>query len=135
MQRGQNVIKEQIKFWDKQDVHRILADLADLLISMCEGQWEFAGDGEEECFKDQFSSVDRSCLTLCDPMYCRLPCSSPTLRVYSNSCPLSRWCHPAISSSVITFSSRLQSFLASGSFQLSQLFASGGKSIGVSAST
>ena len=55
--------------------------------------------------------------------------------VYSNSCPLSRWCHPTISSSVVPFSSRLQSFPASGSFQMSQLFASGGQSIGVSAST
>ena len=65
----------------------------------------------------------------------RLPCPSPTPRVYSNSCPLSRWCHPTISSSVIPFSSCPQSFPASGSFQMSQLFASGGQSIGVSAST
>ena len=61
-------------------------------------------------------------------------CPSPTARVYSNSCPLSRWCHPAILSSVICFSSHLQSFPASGSFQMSQFFASGGQSIGVSAS-
>ena len=54
--------------------------------------------------------------------------------VYSNSCPLSWWCHPTISSSVIPFSSRLQSFPASGSFPMSQFFASGGQSIGVSAS-
>jgi len=65
----------------------------------------------------------------------RLPCPSPTLRVYSDSCPLSQWCHPTILSSVIPFSSCLQSFPASGSFQMSQLFASGGQSIGVSAST
>ena len=64
----------------------------------------------------------------------RPPCPSPTPRVYSNSCPLSRLCHPTISSSVIPFSSCLQSFPASGSFQMSQLFASGGQSIGVSAS-
>ena len=63
------------------------------------------------------------------------PCPSPTPRVYPNSCPLSRWCHPTISSSVIPFSSCLQSFPASGSFQMSQLFASGGQSIRVSAST
>ena len=62
-------------------------------------------------------------------------CPSPTPRVYSNSCPLSQWCHPNISSSIVPFSSRLQSFLSSGSFQMSQLFASGGQSIGVSAST
>jgi len=61
------------------------------------------------------------------------PCPSPTPGVYSNSCPLSRWCHPTISSSIIPFSSRLQSFSASGSFQMSQFFAWGGQSIGVSA--
>ena len=58
-------------------------------------------------------------------------CPSPTPGVYSNSCPLSQWCHPAISSSVVPFSSCLQSFPASGSFQMHQLFASGGQSIGV----
>ena len=63
----------------------------------------------------------------------RLPCLLPTPGAYSNSCPLSRWCHPTISSSVIPFSSRLQSFLASGSFPMSQFFASGDQSIGVSA--
>ena len=67
--------------------------------------------------------------------HARLPCPSPTPGVYSNSCPLSRWWHPTISSSVVPFSSHLQSFPASGSFQMSQLFTSGGQSIGVSAST
>ena len=66
--------------------------------------------------------------------HARPPCPSPTPRVYWNSCPLSWWCHPTISSSVIPFFSRLQPFLASGSFQKSQLFTSGGQSIGVSAS-
>ena len=65
----------------------------------------------------------------------RLPSLSPTPRVYTNSCPLSRWCLPAISSPVVPFSSCPQSFPASGSFQMSQLFASGGQSVGVSAST
>ena len=65
----------------------------------------------------------------------RPPCPSPTPRAYSNSCPLSWWCHPTISSSVIPFSSCPQSFPASGSFQMSQLFTSGGQNIGVSAST
>ena len=60
----------------------------------------------------------------------RPPCPSPIPGVYSNSCPLSWWCHPTISSSVIPFSSRLQSFPASGSFPMSQLFTSGGQSIG-----
>ena len=66
--------------------------------------------------------------------HARLPCPSPTPGAYSNSCPLSQWCHPTISSSVIPCSSCLQSFPASRSFQMSQLFASGGQSIGVSAS-
>ena len=64
----------------------------------------------------------------------RFPCPTPTPRVYSNSCLSHRWCHPTISSSVIPFSSRLQSFPASGSFPMSQFFESGGQSIGVSAS-
>ena len=67
--------------------------------------------------------------------HARPPCPSPTPGVHPNSCPSSRWCHPTISSSVIPFSSCPQSFPASGSFQMSQLFASGGQSIGVSAST
>ena len=64
----------------------------------------------------------------------RPPCPSPTRGVYSNSCPLSQWCHPTISSSVIPFSSRLQSFPASGSFPVSQFFASADQSIGLSTS-
>ena len=64
----------------------------------------------------------------------RLSCPSPTPRAYSNSCPSSQWCHPTILSSVIPFSSHLQSFPASGSFLVSHFFASGGQSIGVSAS-
>ena len=64
----------------------------------------------------------------------RLPCPSPSPRVCSNSCPLSQWCHPTISSSVILFSSCLQSFPASGSFPRSRFFTSGGQSIGVSVS-
>ena len=65
----------------------------------------------------------------------RPPCPSPTPRVHPNPCPLSRWCHPTISSSVVPFSSCPQSFPASRSFSMSQLFQSGGQSIGVSAST
>ena len=67
--------------------------------------------------------------------HARLSCPSPTPRVHSNSCPLSRWCHPTLSSSVVPFSFHLQSFPASGSFPMSQLFTSVGQSIGVSAST
>ena len=70
-----------------------------------------------------------------EPQHTRPPYPSPTPGVHPNPCPLSRWCHPTISSSVIPFSSCLQSFPASGSFPMSQLFASGGQSIRVSAST
>ena len=70
-----------------------------------------------------------------EPQHDRHPCSKPTPRVYSNSCPLSRWCHLILLSSVNHFSSCPQSFPVSGSFQMSQLFASGGQYIGVSAST
>ena len=84
----------------------------------------------------QFSSVAQSCPTLWphESQHARPPCPSPTPGVHSNSCPSSRWCHPAISSSVIPFSSCPQSLPASGSFPMSQLFASVGQSIGVSAS-
>ena len=90
----------------------------------------------------QFSSVTQLCLTLWSHglQHARPPCQSPTPRAYPNSCPLSRWCHPTISSSVVPFSPtqspcshRLQSFPASESFQMSQFFTSGGQSIGVSA--
>ena len=64
----------------------------------------------------------------------RLPCPSPTPGVYSNSCPSCQWCHPTVSSSAIPFSSCPQSFPASGSFQMSRFFTSGGQIIGVSAS-
>ena len=74
-------------------------------------------------------------LRLHELQHARPPCPSPTPRVYSDLCPLSRWCHPTISSSVVSFSSCPQSFPASGSFQMSQLFASGGQSIRVPAST
>ena len=69
-----------------------------------------------------------------EPQHTRPPCPSPTPGVYSNPCPLSQWCHLAISFSVVPFSSCPQSFPASGSFQISQLFTSGGQSIGASAS-
>ena len=67
--------------------------------------------------------------------HARPPCPSPTPGVYSNSCPLSRWCHPTISSSVIPFSSCPQSFPPSGSFPMTQFFSSGGQCTGVSDST
>ena len=86
-------------------------------------------------------SVQFTCSVLSNSLWphglqhARLPCPSPTPRVYPSPCPLSRWCHPTISSSVAPFSSCPQSLPASGSFQMSQLFSSGGQSIGVSAST
>ena len=69
-----------------------------------------------------------------EPQHTRPPCPSPTPGVYPNPCPSSQWCHPTISSSVVPFSSCPKSFPASESFQMSQLFTSGGQSIGVSAS-
>ena len=84
----------------------------------------------------QFShSALSDSMRLHEPQHARPPCPSPTPRVYPNSCPLSRWCHPTVSSSVVPFSSCPQSFPASGSFQMRQLFTSGGHSIGFSAST
>ena len=83
----------------------------------------------------QFSrSVVSDSLQPHEPQHARPPCPSPTPRIYPNPCPLSRWCHPTILSSVIPFSSHLQSFPASGSFPVSRLFTSGGQSIRVSAS-
>ena len=81
----------------------------------------------------QFShSVGSDFLWPHEPQHARPPCPLPIPRVYPNSCPLSQWCHPTILSCVIPFSSCLQSFPASGSFQISQLFASGGQSTIVS---
>ena len=87
-------------------------------------------------YQIQFShSVVSDSLQPHEPLHARPPCLSPTPRIHPNPCPSSRWCHPTISSSVVPFSSCPQSFPASGSFQMSQLFTSGGRSIGVSAST
>ena len=84
----------------------------------------------------QFSvSVVSDSLQPHEPQHTRPPCPSPTPGVHLNTCPLSWWCHPTISSSVVPLSSSPQSFPESGSSQMSQLFASGGQSIGVSATT
>ena len=84
----------------------------------------------------QFShSVTSDSLQPHELEHARPPCPSPTPGVHPNSCPSSQWCHPTISSSVVPFSACPQSLQASGSFPMSQLFASGGQSIGVSAST
>ena len=90
---------------------------------------------------DTFSSVQFShpvvsdSLRLHESQHARPPCPSPTPGIYLNSCPLSQWCHPAISSSVVPFSSCPQSLPVSGSFPMSQLFLSGGQSIGLSFSS
>ena len=107
---------------------------------------ELQGKDKAKCFRQIWpdylntSSVQFSRSVVSDSLqphglqHTRPPCPSPTPRVYSNSCPLSQWCHPTISSSVVPFSFPLQSFPASGSFQMNQFFASGGQSIVVSAS-
>ena len=102
--------------------------------------WLFTWDNcDWNCMTGQ-SVSQFSCSVVSDSLrshgsqYARPPCPSPTSRVYSNSCPSSQWCHPAISSSVVPFSSGPQSLPASGSFPTSQLFTSRGQSIGVSAS-
>ena len=92
-------------------------------------------NGHDLNYSVQFScSVVSNSLLSHGLQHVRLPCPSPTTELCSNSCPSSQWCHPTIWSSVVPFSSCLQSFPASGSFQMSQFFASGGQSIGVSAS-
>ena len=94
----------------------------------------------DDCMSLRFSSVQFSHSVVSNSLWlhglqrARLPCPPPTPRACSNSCPLSQWCHPTVSSSVGPFSSCLQSFPVSGSFPMSQFFASNGQSVGVSAS-
>ena len=98
-------------------------------------------DSFKKCSSVLMSSIQFSCSVMSnslwphEPKHARLPCPSPTPGVYPNLCPLSRWCHLTISPYVVPFSACLQSFPTSGSFQMSQLLASGGHCIGVSAST
>ena len=98
------------------------------------------GQEEDQTSQSKRKSIQFSCSVASDSLqphgmqHDKFPCLSPTLRAYSNSCPLSQWCHSTVSSSVIPFSSNLQYFPASGSFQMNQLFTSGGQSIGVSSS-
>ena len=105
----------------KQDMEKKKKNLSDYL--------QMNGSAQFSC------SVVSDSLWPYESQHTRPPCPSPTPGVHPNSCPSSWWCHPAISSSVIPFSSCPQYFPASGSFQMSQLFASGGQSIAVSAST
>ena len=97
--------------------------------------WSYQFSSVQSLSSVQFSrSVVSDSLWPHEPQHTRPPCLSPTPGVHPNSCASSRWCHPAISSSVVPFSSCLQSFPASGSFPMSQLFAWGCQSTGVSAS-
>ena len=122
------------KMWPKQKLNKHLHSRAlpynVLISSFVEAQSSLLKDSV------QYSrSLVSNSLWPHELQHTRPPCPSPTPRVYSNSCPLSQWYHPTISSSVVPFSSYLQYFPASGSFQMSQFFTSGGQSIGVSAST
>ena len=103
---------------------------------MIVNQFFLLGSGHMNRLCSEWCSVAQSCLTLCDPMDSSMP-GFPVLHSlleFAHSCLLNRWCHPTISSSVIPLSSCLQSFSASGSFLMSQLFASGGQSIRASIS-
>ena len=112
-----------------------------LLLLLWREEWPFYSLREQWNPIQTLNSVQFSHSVMSDSLqphglqHTRPPCPSPTPRVYPNSCPLSRWCHPTISSYVLPFSSSLQSFPASGSFQMSQLLVSGGQVLGVSAST
>ena len=102
--------------------------------------WRARYVNEEPALINWDTTVQYSCSVMSETLrphgmqHARHPCPSSTPKAYAISCPLSRWCHPTISSSVIPFSSHLQSFPASGSFQMSQFLTSGGQSTGVSPS-
>ena len=117
---------------------RWLDGITDSMNMSLSKRWEIMKDREvwRAALSVQFSSVAQSCPTLRPHglQHARLPSLSVSPRVCSNSCPLSRWCHPAISSSVVPFSPCLQSFPASGSFPVSWLFASHAQNIGASTS-
>ena len=124
--------KQRLLFWQCSALSSCSTWAQQLCTQQCLGKYP-----KELKASVQFSSVQSlSCVWLFATPWtpARPPCPSPTPRVYPNSCPLSRWCHPTLSSSVVPFSSCPQSFPASGSFQMSQLFASGGQSTRVSAS-
>ena len=140
----------QVPWWNKWSKNELLVTINIGIWTICTLWWFFlliwriwifnnikvsATSVNLAWYSVQFSrSVVSDSLRPYESQHTRPPCPSPTPRVYSNSCPSSRWCHPAISSSVVPFSSCPQSLTASGSFPVSQLFAWGGQSIGVSAS-
>ena len=114
------------RFWQLKKIHNVTPNIAQTTKIVV----------TKYMYISQFScSVVFESLQPHESQHTRPPCPSPTPRIYSNSCPSSRWCHPAILSSVIPFSSCPQSLPASGSFSMSQFFAWGGQRIGVSAST
>ena len=132
------VTVESSNDWEGPKIDNVLfLPLVTGVCSFCENSWSCTKNTLLRCVHSvQFSrSVVSDSLRPHELQHTRPPCPSPTPRVHTNSCPSSRWCHPAISSSVIPFASCPQPFPASGSFQMSQLFESGGQSIGVSVST
>ena len=116
-QRG----KKSGLFWLRETQKATYASWPSYLSEFWKWKWRFSRSVMSNSFRPH------------ELQHSRPPCPSPTLGVFPNTCPSSQWCHPAISSSVVPFSSCPQSLPASGSFQKSQLFASGGQSIGVSA--
>ena len=133
---GWTTTTKRINYWYKQ----LLVWTSKALCCMGEAGLKIPWFHFHDCLK-RISSVQFSRSVVSDSLrphelqHARPPCPSPTPRVHPNPCPSSRWCHPTISSSIVPFSSCPQSFPASGSFQMSQFFASGGQRIGVSAST
>ena len=121
--------------------HEVLVFVLLILLSIVQSRFIHIVTNYSTSFSFKGKSVQFSPSVVSDSLgphesqHTRPPCPSPTPGVHPNPCPLSRWCHPTISSSVIPFSSCPQTFPASGSFQVSQLFASGGQNIGVSIST
>ena len=132
------ILQARILEWVVMPFFTVYSQTRDRTCISCIGQMSsllLSYQGSPETGSVQFShSVVSDSLWPHGLQHARLPCPSPTLRACSNTCPLSQWCQPTISSSVIPFSSCLQSFAASGSFPISQFFAFGGQSIGVSAS-
>ena len=132
------ILQARIREWAVMPFFTVYSQTRDRTCISCIGQMSsllLSYQGSPETGSVQFScSVVSDSLWPHGLQHARLPCPSPTLRACSNACPLSQWCQPTISSSVIPFSSCLQSFAAWGSFSISQFFAFGGQSIGASAS-